>query len=67
MGVSRGVHTCNAHLLWSRGSALYGLSGPVILNYGELSTISREAQTRDEPRSMGSAQRNRDRRGDPQA
>jgi len=67
MGVNRVLHTGNARLLWSRGSALFGLSGPGILNYGELSTISGEESTRNEPRSMGSAQRNRDRRGDPQA
>lgn len=67
MGVNRVLHTGNARLLWSRGSALFGLSGPNILNYGELSTISREAQTRNEPRSMGSAQRSGDRRGNLQA
>ena len=55
MGVSRGVHTCNAHLLWSRGSALYGLSGPVILNYGELSTIRGKTPSRNESFSVGHA------------
>ena len=67
MGVNRVLHTSRTRLLWSRGSALFGLSGPGILNYGELSTIPREAQTRNEPRSMGSAQRSGDRRGDLQA
>ena len=67
MGVDCVLHTSNTPLLWSRGTALFGLSGPGILNYGELSTIPREAQTRNEPRSMGSAQRSGDRRGDLQA
>ena len=67
MGVKRVLHTGNTPLLWSRGSALFGLSGPGILNYGELSTIPRETQTGDEPQSVGSAQRNRDRRRNPQA
>ena len=67
MGVKRVLHTGNTPLLWSRGTALFGLSGPGILNYGELSTIPREAQTGNEPRSMGSAQRSGNRRGNPQA
>ena len=67
MRIKHGVHHCNANLLWSRGSALYGVSGDHILNYGELSTIPRETQARNEPQSVGSAQRNRDRRGSLQA
>ena len=67
MGVNRVLHISNTPLLWSRGTALFGLSGPGILNYGELSTIPRETQARNEPQSVGSAQRNRDRRGSLQA
>ena len=67
MGVNRVLHTGNSPLLWSRGSALFGLSGPGILNYGELSTIPREIQARNEPRSMGNTQRNRSRGKKPQA
>ena len=67
MGVNCVLHTSNTPLLWSRGSALFGLSGPGILDYGELSTISGKEPTRNEPRSVGSAQRNRDRRGNSQA
>ncbi len=67
MGDNRVLHTGSARLLWSRGSALFGLSGPVILNYGELSTIPREAQTGNESRSMGSALRGRNRGRNPQA
>jgi len=61
MGVNRGLHHCNARLLWSSGSALFGLSGPNILEYGELSTIPRKAQTRNESFSVGKAQRSVDR------
>ena len=67
MGDNRVLHTGNTPLLWSRGTALFGLSGPGILNYGELSTIPREIQARHEPRSMGQAQRSGDRRRNPQA
>jgi len=67
MGVDCVLHTSNTPLLWSRGSALFGLSGPGILNYGELSTISGEIQARDEPRSVGHPQRSGDRRRDLQA
>ena len=67
MGVNRVLHTGNSPLLWSRGTALFGLSGPGILDYGELSAISREIQTRHEPRSVGHSQRSRDRRRDLQA
>ena len=67
MGVDCVLHTSNTPLLWSRGTALFGLSGPGILNYGELSTIPREIQARHEPRSMGHPQRSGDRRRDLQA
>jgi len=67
MGDNRVLHISNTPLLWSRGTALFGLSGPGILNYGELSTIPREIQARDEPRSMGHPQRSGDRRRDLQA
>ena len=67
MGVNRVLHTGNSPLLWSRGTALFGLSGPGILNYGELSTIPREIQARDESRSVGHPQRSGDRRRDLQA
>ena len=67
MGDNRVLHTGNTPLLWSRGSALFGLSGPGILNYGELSTIPREIQTGNEPRSVGNAQGCGDRRRNPQA
>ena len=67
MGVNRVLHTGNSPLLWSRGTALFGLSGPGILIYGELSTIPREIQARDEPRSVGHSQRSGDRRRDLQA
>ena len=67
MGADCVLHTSNTPLLWSRGTALFGLSGPGILNYGELSTIPREIQTRHEPRSMGHAQRSGDRRRNSQA
>ena len=67
MGVNRVLHTSNTPLFWNRGTALFGLSGPGILNYGELSTIPREAQAGNEPRSMGNTQRNRSRGRKPQA
>ena len=67
MGANHGVHNRNAPLLWSRGSALYGLSGNHILQFGELSTICGRAQARNEPRAVGNTQRDRDRRRNPQA
>jgi len=67
MGVNRVLHTSRTRLLWGRGSALFGLSGPDILDYGELSTIPRETQAGYEPRSMGSALRGRNRRRNQEA
>jgi len=67
MGDNRVLHISNTPLLWSRGTALFGLSGPGILKFGELSTIPREIQARHEPRSVGHAQRSGDRRRDSQA
>mgnify|MGYP003154240495 CR=1 FL=1 len=67
MRLKHGTHRCNADLLWSRGTSLYGISGPNILQYGELSTILEDTQARNKPRIMGSTQRNRNRRGNSQA
>ena len=61
MGVKRGLHHCNANLLWSRGSLLYSVSGSNVLEYGELSTIRGRTQARNEPYSVGQAQGNADR------
>ena len=66
MGANHGVHYCNTPLLWSSGSALYGLSGPNILQFGELSTICGNTQGGDEPRAVGHTQRDKNRRRNPQ-
>jgi len=58
MGTNHGVHNRSAHLLWTRGSLLYGLSGDHILQFGELSTVRGETSTGNEPRAVGHASRN---------
>ena len=66
MGVKRGLHHCNANLLWSNGTALYGLSEPNILQFGELSTVRGKTSTRNEPFFVGQAPRIGNRRRNPQ-
>ena len=66
MEVKRGLYHCNAGLLWSSGTALFGVSGPDILEYGELSSIRGKPSSRNEPRTVGNAQRIADRGRNPQ-